>query len=714
MHHLFMFRNLVVRSETKVAICEILRHTCGPLDRYKRPRGFKFILGRWQRRPKSTCLSQKAADVAFHSPYIGTSVKFFPSQFPYKMAIVSEVDSSENKEPTIAVRRTENAVPDTVVNSSLQDTSRNSQNVQQPPPQEEPLWKRILYQLVMFFIVMQVMKAFTGKKQVTNMQSTSGTTRIPSSNLFKVGERLEMYLYYSEKEDLVNFDNKKMLWHEKDLVFGNWYDGPYGDGTRKISGHIDISDNVINNGSLYYHVYFVKEGFPPNSSLNSGVVAAMTKQMNIYKKQRVHKTKNLLTGEADNQHKVIQTNSSEVPKIISYWHPNLTLTLLDDQTQWQNGSIPSPLDQYIKFHGDGKHYYPVIYFNDYWNYLSDYMPINETTPKLEFSIIYSPISMFKWQMYISQSMRSQWNQYLGDTVEQTDMEQDMIKRTLRETNPYLLGLTMIVSLVHSVFEFLAFKNDIQFWKSRKTLEGLSVRSIFFNVFQSLIVLLYVFDNETNTIVVVSCFVGLIIECWKITKVVDIKQHPTRRWGPFPALAMEDKSTYVESSTKEYDRLAFKYLSWVLFPLLGCYAVYSLVYVEHKGWYSFVLSMAYGFLLTFGFIMMTPQLFINYKLKSVAHLPWRMLTYKALNTFIDDIFAFVIKMPTLYRLGCLRDDVIFFIFLYQKWIYPVDLKRVNEFGVTGEVDTENDKGTLKPADNDNDSNAAESKDTKKDK
>ena len=53
-------------------------------------------------------------------------------------------------------------------------------------------------------------------------------------------------------------------------------------------------------------------------------------------------------------------------------------------------------------------------------------------------------------------------------------------------------------------------------------------------------------------------------------------------------------------------------------------------------------------------MMTPQLFINYKLKSVAHLPWRMMTYKALNTFIDDIFAFVIKMPTLYRIGCFRD------------------------------------------------------------
>ena len=82
--------------------------------------------------------------------------------------------------------------------------------------------------------------------------------------------------------------------------------------------------------------------------------------------------------------------------------------------------------------------------------------------------------------------------------------------------------------------------------------------------------------------------------------------------------------------------------------------------------------------------MTPQLFINYKLKSVAHLPWRMLSYKFLNTFIDDIFAFVIKMPTMYRIGCLRDDIIFFIFLYQKYIYKIDPTRINEFGFSAEM------------------------------
>ena len=35
------------------------------------------------------------------------------------------------------------------------------------------------------------------------------------------------------------------------------------------------------------------------------------------------------------------------------------------------------------------------------------------------------------------------------------------------------------------------------------------------------------------------------------------------------------------------------------------------------------------------------------------------------------------------LGTLRDDLIFFIYLYQKWIYPTDMKRTNEFGLTGD-------------------------------
>lgn len=65
------------------------------------------------------------------------------------------------------------------------------------------------------------------------------------------------------------------------------------------------------------------------------------------------------------------------------------------------------------------------------------------------------------------------------------------------------------------------------------------------------------------------------------------------------------------------------------------------------------------------------------------MPGKAMTYKVLSTFIDDLFAFTIKMPTLHRLATLRDDVVFFVYLYQSWKYKVDYGRVNEFGQGGD-------------------------------
>lgn len=43
-----------------------------------------------------------------------------------------------------------------------------------------------------------------------------------------------------------------------------------------------------------------------------------------------------------------------------------------------------------------------------------------------------------------------------------------------------------------------------------------------------------------------------------------------------------------------------------------------------------------------------------------------LALQAFNTFIDDVFAFIITMPTSHRLACFRDDVVFLVYLYQRW------------------------------------------------
>lgn len=598
------------------------------------------------------------------------------------------VDISNNRE-----NESEQLV-DSNENESNEVTNDQDQSTQPQQQQQQGIsyWS-LIKGIVLRALIVYFVTSFFRRPQ-TNQGQVPETARQGSSNLFPNGTLMDLYLYVSEKEDFNEFNNTELLkWHQPDLIYGDWYGGPEGNGIYSVDVDIIATEKMKKNGSLWMHLFITKSGKSPNpidkGKFSRKYTIYKKKRLNKFKKLRYHRTQNLLTGETSASPEMVKKAEDSTIEIISHWHPNLTLNIIDDHTPWVQGHVPPPLDEYIEFEPITGKYYPVLYVNDYWNLMRDYQPINETTESLPLHIIYQPLSLFRWQLYTAQAMRSRWTSFLGqDLMEESEEEQDSMKEAFLETSPYLLGLTFVVSLLHSVFEFLAFKNDIQFWNNRKSLEGLSVRSVFFNVFQSVVVLLYVLDNDTNMMVRISVFVGLLIEIWKIHKVLNIEiNREEKLFGIIPKISFSDKGSYVQSSTKIYDLMAFRYLSMVLFPLLGCYAVYSLLYLEHKGWYSWVLGMLYGFLLTFGFIMMTPQLFINYKLKSVAHLPWRMLTYKFLNTFIDDIFAFVIKMPTMYRLGCFRDDIVFCIFLYQRWIYQVDPKRINEFGTSAEMETQ---------------------------
>ena len=51
-------------------------------------------------------------------------------------------------------------------------------------------------------------------------------------------------------------------------------------------------------------------------------------------------------------------------------------------------------------------------------------------------------------------------------------------------------------------------------------------------------------------------------------------------------------------------------------------------------------------------------------------------YLLVCTFVDDLFSLIIDMPTLHRLACFRDDVVFIIFCIQWWIYGAK-KRKND-------------------------------------
>lgn len=440
---------------------------------------------------------------------------------------------------------------------------------QQPQAEQRPrstffaTIKNLMFNLMMVWLISKYF--FPGQRNSTNSVGKSNDPSSPmnkaTQNLFGEGFPMDLYVYVSEDNYEPDFFNPTELrWVQKNILYGDWYQGSNKDSIFQTELDIDLPPKVQRNGSLWLHTYFVKSGYIPfeesRSAENFSPVYTLhgKKMLNRYKKRRYRDTHNLLTGKTDKsleEQEKIKNKINE--EIISHWHPNLTINMVYDYTPWSPGALPPNLDEFIEFEPSSGRYYPIVYINDYWNLLRDYQPINSSVKTVHLSLTYQPISLMKWQLYVTQGAQSKWSKMLGLEAVQNEDEQDHIKETLLETSPILLGLTFVVSITHSVFEFLAFKNDIQFWKDRKSLEGLSVRSVFFNLFQSVVVLLYVMDNDTSTLIRISLCIGLLIELWKIPKVVNIKLDRSRKiFGLIPKIVIEDKGSYVESSTKQYD------------------------------------------------------------------------------------------------------------------------------------------------------------------
>ncbi len=137
------------------------------------------------------------------------------------------------------------------------------------------------------------------------------------------------------------------------------------------------------------------------------------------------------------------------------------------------------------------YYKPVVFPNEFWHLRSHYTQINETTPSLPLQITFQPMSWMKFQLFAS--MTHGFKEAAKQQGQSANAEIDEIKRMLLETNPWFLGLTALVSILHVVyvlffclavafrinqvlrFEMLAFKNDVSHWRQKKEMVGVSVR-----------------------------------------------------------------------------------------------------------------------------------------------------------------------------------------------------------------------------------------------
>ncbi|KAL4927473.1 CLPTM1 family protein [Aspergillus undulatus] len=515
---------------------------------------------------------------------------------------------------------------------------------------------------------------------------------------------LDISIYVSPSiviPSLKSLPSSSLVLEEKKFGLGNYSD------VRDVEATIQVPKEVQQNGTLWAHFFVGLSGYqldPAASDYSTDTAVHFFRPLNQYlPKKKVKKLKNLLASSDEAEEE--EDDGTPDVSIASYYHPNFTLSVIPDSGAMKYRQVHHAIRRHTQLEATGARdasgqngwYYPIVFLNTFWQLRTHMVELNSTVETIPLRFTLNNLQNWKFAMMASlddnAKQTARQAAFGGSTPGGGDgSEFEMIKEVLLDTNIWLLGTTGVVTILHMLFETLAFKNDI------KDNVGTSVRTILANVFMQTVIFLYLMDNSENTswMILASQGFGIVLEAWKVTKTVNVRLRAPQAGSFFSFLpyvvVFEDKHklTETEKKTQEYDEIAFRYLYIIAVPLLGAYAAYSLMYNTHKSWYSYVIETLVGSVYAYGFLMMVPSLYINYRLKSVAHMPGKAMTYKFLNTFIDDLFAFTVKMPWLHRLATLRDDVIFFIWLYQSYKYRVDYTRVNEFGQGGDSDDEEEE------------------------
>uniref|UniRef100_A0AAV1TXM6 Cleft lip and palate associated transmembrane protein n=1 Tax=Peronospora matthiolae TaxID=2874970 RepID=A0AAV1TXM6_9STRA len=455
----------------------------------------------------------------------------------------------------------------------------------------------------------------------------------------------------------------------------------------------DVWNALKGNASVFLHVHVTHAGFSPNPMGAPPYDQYRTfhqalRLVHYAPSLKAKKTNLLLASKPlQNRSQTTRDDDDEVTTT-SYWKPTVSMRLVTDFRRYPVAELPLLVYQNLRFvqHPMDQRwrYLQALYVDDLSQTQDKLVPLNASLDDgsggdaaLPLQLLWSPLSFARWHMQLTFASVFVSQEQLG--MPSSDL--DALRSMVTDTHPVLLAVTMAVSLLHLLFDWLAFRHDVSYWRAKgENVVGISLRAMAAELASQCVVLLYLVDNESTLLVTGPQLVSVVLLVWKVTKVKRAQRQQLEHefcadFGEDEAqMTHKQHSLRLLKETQHADSLATSHMLFILAPLTAGYAVYSLLYVPHAGWYAWLLESITTTVYALGFIFMLPQLVINYRLKSVAHLQWRLLVYRALNTFIDDLFAFVIKMPTLHRISCFRDDIVFVVYLYQRWVYPVDVQR----------------------------------------
>ncbi|CAJ1062084.1 cleft lip and palate transmembrane protein 1-like protein isoform X1 [Xyrichtys novacula] len=431
---------------------------------------------------------------------------------------------------------------------------------------------------------------------------------------------------------------------------------PYAAFERQIN--VSLPEETCANGTLYAVVYVHKAGVSPLEDSREVHYAALL---------TTYITPTHTEGQRDTEKR--PSHRSENP--VSHWRPHLSITIMSEDFTFSKAGLPSDVRRYMRVSQDGRQmiYLPLLLINELSFRVRDLKVISRDTVQLPLTVSYEGISLRGFRFWVHLQDVVYALRQFGFTEENIDE----IKETLAGSNLYLLVLTALITALQLICEFLALKNDISSWRKKKSMAGMSRKSVQWRSLSTLLIFLHLLE-ETSLLVLLPVGLGACVEVWKVFKVFKIQF----QWRG--SKLHVNKLDEEERKTVEYDTQASRYLSYLVYPLCISGAIFSLAYLRQKNYYSWLINSLVTGVYALGFLSMAPQLFINHKLKSVNHLQGTVLMYRGVNTLISDLcscasfFSSSGSFSSSHQLSCFRDELFFFLYLYQRRRYASKTRR----------------------------------------
>lgn len=308
-----------------------------------------------------------------------------------------------------------------------------------------------------------------------DIATITNATALPSliSPVWEENSPLDISIYVSPSQDLPSLsavpEENKVL-EEKNFAVGDFNEN------REVSTTFSVPAQVQNNGTLWAHFFVALAGHqldPGAKEYSTETAYHFARPMNHYfPKKKVAKLKNLLDSSPDEPESVVE--APRKVEIGSFYHPNVTISFVPG-TGTQNFAAMHPASrQYVQLERTGARdvsgkngwYYPTVFVNTFWQLRSHMTELNSTVETLPLQITLNNIQNWKFGMMASMDEGMKQNQRQaaaggGPMPGGGDgSELEMVKEVLLDTNSYLLATTVVVTILHMIFEGLAFKNDI--------------------------------------------------------------------------------------------------------------------------------------------------------------------------------------------------------------------------------------------------------------